>query len=181
MRLAHILNVSLDALVLGGTEKRMEQDVRVLPIPVERDEKTERISAVSTKAAAGYASGLGDPEWIAALPHFALPLPEVPQDRTLRFFQIEGDSMLPLPNGTWILAEFVERMENMGGGLPYIISTTGDGLLFKRVENRLESQGNFLLVSNNPQFDPYPYAPVDIREAWKAIGWFSTDWPETSS
>ena len=170
VRLAHILNVSLDALVLGGTEKRMEQDVRVLPIPVERDEKTERISAVSTKAAAGYASGLGDPEWIAALPHFALPLPEVPQDRTLRFFQIEGDSMLPLPNGTWILAEFVERMENMGGGLPYIISTTGDGLLFKRVENRLESQGNFLLVSNNPQFDPYPYAPVDIREAWKAIG-----------
>ena len=89
--------------------------------------------------------------------------------------------MLPLPNGTWILAEFVERMENMGGGQPYIISTTGDGLLFKRVENRLESQGNFLLVSNNPQFDPYPYAPVDIREAWKAIGWFSTDWPETSS
>ena len=168
VRLAHILNVSLDALVLGGTEKRMEQDVRVLPIPVERDEKTERISAVSTKAAAGYASGLGDPEWIAALPHFALPLPEVPQDRTLRFFQIEGDSMLPLPNGTWILAEFVERMENMGGGQPYIISTTGDGLLFKRVENRLESQGNFLLVSNNPQFDPYPYAPVDIREAWKA-------------
>ena len=181
VRLAHILNVSLDALVLGGTEKHMEQDVRVLPIPVERDEKTERISAVSTKAAAGYASGLGDPEWIAALPHFALPLPEVPQDRTLRFFQIEGDSMLPLPNGTWILAEFVERMENMGGGQPYIISTTGDGLLFKRVENRLESQGNFLLVSNNPQFDPYPYAPVDIREAWKAIGWFSTDWPETSS
>ena len=57
VRLAHILNVSLDALVLGGTEKRMEQDVRVLPIPVERDEKTERISAVSTKAAAGYASG----------------------------------------------------------------------------------------------------------------------------
>ncbi len=181
VRLAHILDVSLDALVLGGTEGRMEQDVRVLPIPVDRDEKSERISAVSAKAAAGYASGLGDPEWIAALPHFSLPLPEVPQDRTLRFFQIDGDSMLPLPSGTWVLAEFVEQMEHMGGGRPYIISTKGDGLLFKRVENRLDREGDFMLVSNNAQFAPYPYDPSQIREAWRAIGWFSTDWPQTSA
>ena len=32
VRLAHVLDVSLDALVLGGTERRMEQDVRVLPL-----------------------------------------------------------------------------------------------------------------------------------------------------
>ena len=73
VRLAHVLDVSLDALVLGGTERRMEQDVRVLPIPVDRGSDRERITAVSVKAAAGYAAGLGDPEWIAALPHFSLP------------------------------------------------------------------------------------------------------------
>lgn len=181
VRLAHVLNVSLDALVLGGTETPMEQDVRVLPIPVDRDEKMERISAVSTKAAAGYAAGLADPEWVAALPHFALPLPEVPQDRTLRFFQIEGDSMLPLPSGTWVLAEFVERMQDIGSGRPYILSTKEDGLLFKRVENRLDREGDFLCVSNNPAFTPYTLSPEEIREAWRAIGWFSTDWPQTSA
>lgn len=181
VRLAHVLDVSLDALVLGGTEKRMEQDIRVLPIPVEKEGSQERITAVSTKAAAGYAAGLGDPEWIASLPHFSLPLPDIPQDRTLRFFQIEGESMLPLPNGTWVLAEYVESMERMGGGRPYIISTKEDGLLFKRVENRLDREGDFLFVSNNPTFDPYSYAPTEIREAWRAIGWFSTDWPRTSA
>ncbi len=181
VRLAHVLDVSLDALVLGGTENRMEQDIRVLPIPVEKESDRERISAVSIKAAAGYTAGLGDPEWIAALPHFSLPLPNIPQDRTLRLFQIEGESMLPLPDGTWVLAEFVENLDQMGSGRPYIISTKGDGLLFKRVENRMDREGDFLFVSNNPTFDPYPYDPREIREAWRAIGWFSTDWPHTSA
>lgn len=181
VRLAHVLDVSLDALVLGGTENRMEQDIRVLPIPVEKGEYRERITAVSIKAAAGYATGLSDPEWIATLPHFSLPLPNIPQDRTLRFFQIEGESMLPLPDGTWVLAEFVERLDQMGSGRPYIISTKGDGLLFKRVENRMDREGDFLFVSNNPAFDPYAYDPREIQEAWRAIGWFSTDWPRTSA
>jgi len=110
-----------------------------------------------------------------------LPLPEVPQDRTLRFFQIEGDSMLPLPSGTWVLAEFVERMQDIGSGRPYILSTKEDGLLFKRVENRLDREGDFLCVSNNPAFTPYTLSPEEIREAWRAIGWFSTDWPQTSA
>ncbi len=181
VRLAHVLDVSLDALVLGGTERRMEQDIRVLPIPVDRESDRERITAVSVKAAAGYAAGLGDPEWIASLPHFSLPLPEVPADRTLRFFQIEGDSMLPLPSGTWVLCEFMETLGQLGGGRPYILSTKNDGLLFKRVENRLDREGDFLLVSNNPAFDSYAYPPEEIREAWRAIGWFSTDWPQTSA
>lgn len=181
VRLAHVLDVSLDALVLGGAESPMEQDVRVLPILVDRDSDGERITAVSVKAAAGYAAGLTDPEWLSALPHFDLPIPEVPRDRTLRFFQIEGDSMLPLPSGTWILCEFVERLDQMGGGRPYIVSTREDGLLFKRVENRLDREGDFLFISNNPAYEPYPYSPAGIREAWRAIGWFSTDWPQTSA
>ena len=65
------------------------------PIARGPEHRCERITAVSTKAAAGYAEGFGDPEWVSALPTFDLPLPGVPRDRTLRFFQIEGDSMLP--------------------------------------------------------------------------------------
>jgi len=181
VRLAHALDLSLDALVLGGEAKPLEQDIRILPILVDREAESERISAVSAKAAAGYATGITDPEWVASLPHFSLPLPEVPSDRTLRFFQIEGDSMLPLPSGTWVLSEFVERPEHIGGGRPYILSTREDGLLFKRVENRLDREGDFLLVSNNPAFAPYAIAADQVREAWRAIGWFSTDWPNTSA
>ena len=89
--------------------------------------------------------------------------------------------MLPLPSGTWVLCEFMETLGQLGGGRPYVLSTKDDGLLFKRVENRLDREGDFLLVSNNPAFDSYAYPPEEIREAWRAIGWFSTDWPQTSA
>ena len=177
IRLAHILKVSLDTLVLGGSQRPMEQDLRILPIPTDRKTGEERITAVSTKAAAGYTAGFGDPEWIGNLPTFDLPLPEVPQDRTLRFFQIEGDSMLPLPSGTWVLCAYVERLEDVGSGRPYVIATQEDGLVFKRVENRLDQEGDLLLTSNNPLFAPYAIGPSKVQEAWRAIGWFSTIWP----
>jgi len=104
-------------------------------------------------------------------------LPEVPQDRTLRFFQIEGDSMLPLPSGTWVLCAYVECLEDVGSGRPYVIATQEDGLVFKRVENRLDQEGDLLLTSNNPLFAPYAIGPSKVKEAWRAIGWFSTIWP----
>lgn len=177
VRLAHTLDVSLDTLVLGGASHPMDQDLRVLPVPVDRESDRERITAVSTKAAAGYAEGFGDPEWVAALPTFDLPLPGVPRDRTLRFFQIEGDSMLPIPSGSWILGTYVERLADVGSGRPYIVATKEDGLLFKRVENRMDLEGDLWMVSNNPGFAPYSVDPASVREAWRAIGWFSTDWP----
>lgn len=180
VRLAHTLDVSLDTLVLGGTTRPMEHDLRILPIPVDRDSKSERITAVSTRAAAGYTRGHGDPEWIAELPTFDLPLPEVPKDRTLRFFQIEGDSMLPLPSGTWVLCAFVEKLDDIGGGRPYVIATKEEGLVFKRVENRMDLQGDLQLVSNNPMFAPFSLMPNEVQEAWRAVGWFSTDWPTGS-
>lgn len=85
--------------------------------------------------------------------------------------------MLPLPSGTWVLCAFVERLDQVGGGRPYIVVTREDGLVFKRVENRLDEEGDLLMVSNNPQFAPFSLAPEGIREAWRAIGWFSTVWP----
>ena len=57
------------------------------------------------------------------------------------------------------------------------MATRDDGLLFKRVENRMDVQGDLWMVSNNPGFAPYSVDPASVREAWRAIGWFSTDWP----
>lgn len=181
VRLAHSLDVSLDTLVLGGATHPMEQDLRILPVPVDRSGDDERITAVSTKAAAGYAEGFGDPEWVSALPTFDLPLPGVPRDRTLRFFQIEGDSMLPIPSGSWILCSYVERLGDVGSGRPYIVATREDGLLFKRVENRMDLEGDLWMVSNNPGYASYSIEPGQIQEVWRAIGWFSTDWPGGSA
>ena len=148
VRLAHTLDVSLDTLVLG-----------VPSIPSNRTcaccdsrgpgHRSRTHLRSQHQGAAGYADGYGDPEWWRSCPPRPAP-PGVPRDRTLRFFQIEGDSMLPIPSGSWILCTHVERMEDVGSGRPHIVATRDDGLLFKRVENRMDVQGDLWMVSNNP-------------------------------
>ena len=176
VRLAHTLDVSLDTLVLGGTPHPMEHDLRVLPIAVDREAMQERITAVSTKAAAGYAQGFGDPEWVSALPTFDLPLPEVPQDRTLRFFQIEGDSMLPLPSGAWILCAFVERLDRCRQWAPLHRGHAGRWPCLQ-TGGEPHGPGRRPLDGLQQPASPRTRSNPEIQEVWRAIGWFSTDWP----
>lgn len=176
--MAQRFNVSLDTLVVGAADQPMENAPRVLTVTVDRTSDSERIAVVPQKAAAGYTQGFADPEWMEGLEHFALPFPEIPQFRTLRMFQIEGDSMLPVPSGSYILGSFVESLDGVGGGRPYIIVTKEDGLVFKRVDNKMDEGGELMLISNNPLYEPYPLSPNKVMEAWRAIGYFSTEWPE---
>jgi transcriptional regulator with XRE-family HTH domain len=176
--MAQRFEVSIDTLVIGGVEQPMENAPRILAVPVDRDSDAERIAVVPHKAAAGYTQGFADPEWMEGLEHFSLPFPEIPQYRTLRMFQIEGDSMLPVPSGSYILGSFVESLEGVGGGRPYIVVTQEDGMVFKRIDNQMDEGGELMMISNNPLYEPYPLAPGKVVEVWRAIGYFSTEWPE---
>ena len=176
--MAQRFGVSIDTLVVGGAEQPMEANLRVLTVPVDRSTESERIAVVPHKAAAGYTQGFADPEWMEGLEHFSLPFPEIPQYRTLRMFQIEGDSMLPVPSGSYILGSFVESLDGVGGGRPYIVVTKEDGMVFKRIDNQMDEGGELMMISNNPLYEPYPLAPSKVVEVWRAIGYFSTEWPE---
>src|SRR5690606_38332737 len=79
--------------------------VRVLSITVDGDDK-ENIELVPIKASAGYLNGYADPEYIAELPKFSLPMF---RQGTYRAFEIKGDSMLPLQSGSVVIAEYVEN------------------------------------------------------------------------
>ena len=112
------------------------------------------------------------------LPVFNLPLKEVSPNVTYRMFQIEGESMLPVPSGSYILSDFVEDWRSIGGMRPYIVVTRTEGVVFKRVENRLDTEtGDFLLISDNPDFAPFVAKPEDIVEVWRARGYLAFDWP----
>uniref|UniRef100_A0A0N4Z8L8 HTH cro/C1-type domain-containing protein n=1 Tax=Parastrongyloides trichosuri TaxID=131310 RepID=A0A0N4Z8L8_PARTI len=82
-----------DVYMMGG-------NIRVLAISVDKKNK-ENVEYVPIKAKAGYASGYNDPEFIANLPKFSIPhLP----NGTFRMFPIVGDSMLPIAEGSDIIA-----------------------------------------------------------------------------
>lgn len=180
---AEQFGVSVDQLMFGSSENRLTQRIqgqsmRVLTVATDPSGDRERVAIVPEKAAAGYLDGYGDPEFVRALPTFDLPLPEVSAQSTYRLFQIEGESMLPIPSGSYILADFVEDWRTVGGMRPYIVVTRNEGVVFKRVENRLDTgNADFLLISDNPDFAPFVAPPHDIVEIWRARGYLAFDWP----
>lgn len=181
--ISHFFKVSIDDLLendLSQSEVKQTKDfgnndLRVLPIVVDK-EQNERISLVPIQAAAGYLNGYADPEFIEELPHFNLPIPAFSQG-TYRAFQIKGDSMLPLQSGTILLAEFLENWNWIQDEACYIIVSKNDGLVYKRVINKLEEKNLLELHSDNPAYEPYEIQGAELLEIWKAKAYLSFDLP----
>jgi len=178
---AEFFGVSVDALLKGdesGERRARGTSLRVLSVPVDAASDEERVAVVPVKAAAGYLDGYGDPDYVQGLPTFGLPLPEVNPNLTHRLFQIEGESMLPIPSGSYILSTYEEDWHRAGGMRPYIVVTRNDGVVFKRIENRLDSEHKDLwLISDNPDYPPYSVKPSEVVEVWRARGYLAFNWP----
>lgn len=184
LAMADLLGVSADAMMRGvdpqeAQENRTSgQQLRVLTVPVNPETSEEHVAVVPVRAAAGYLAGYGDPDFVQMLPTFDLPIPEVSPYRTYRLFQIEGDSMLPIPSGSYILASFEPDWNHSGGMRPYVVVTRNDGIVFKRIENRLDTdQKDFRMISDNPDYPPYSVHPDEISEVWRAQAYLAFDWP----
>jgi transcriptional regulator with XRE-family HTH domain len=181
LAISDIFGVSADALMRGKrkpADRTSGKDMRILTIPVGKESGEEHVAVVPVRAAAGYLDGYGDPEFIQNLPVFDLPIPEVSPYRTYRLFQIEGESMLPVPSGSYILASYEPDWNHAGGMRPYIVVTRNEGIIFKRIENRLDGEGHdFRMISDNPDFPPFLVNPEDISEVWRAQAYLAFDWP----
>jgi transcriptional regulator with XRE-family HTH domain len=184
-------NMSIDTLLkmdipklsesqLGELERGYDayirgSNLRVLATTV-NSENRENIELVNEKAKAGYTTGYADPEFIGELPVFNLPF--LSEKKKYRTFQLKGDSMLPIPEGSWVTGEFVQDWMNILTGKAYIVFTMNDGIVFKIVENNLKKEGKLILYSLNPVYEPYEVHVNDIREVWKFVNYISNELPD---
>lgn len=190
--MANFFGITLDQLisedlaeVAGAHIRERERDIdrtdykgrklRVLSITLDKTDR-ENIELVPDKAAAGYQAGYADPEYLEELPRFQLPI--LPTG-TYRAFEITGDSMLPLTSGSIIIGEYVENWENIKDGLCYIVVGENEGIVYKRVQNRIEEDGLLYLHSDNPSYPPYPVKIEDVMEVWRAKAYISMDFPDS--
>ena len=150
-------------------------NLRILATTVNSD-NVENIELVNERAKAGYTSGYADPEYIKILPTFHLPF--LSKEKKYRTFQISGDSMLPIPNGAYITAEFIQNWEIIRDKQPYVILTLNDGIVFKIAENKIKTAQKLTLHSLNELYDPYDIHVSNIREVWKFVNYISPDIPE---
>jgi transcriptional regulator with XRE-family HTH domain len=189
--LSNYFKISIDTLIKVDLSKLAESELcqlekgydvfitgsklRVLTTTVDRN-NDENIELVNESAKAGYRSGYADPEFIRVLPTFQIPF--LSKDKKYRTFQINGDSMLPIPDKSWVTGEFVQNWNTVRNNFPYIILTLDDGIVFKIIENKLQSEQKLTMHSLNPLYEPYDVHVKDIREIWKFIHYISPELPE---
>ena len=149
--------------------------IRILATTVD-NENNENIEVVNQKARAGYRAGFADPDYIKILPTFHMPF--LSKEKKYRTFQITGDSMLPIPDGSWVTGEFIQNWNLIRDGHPYIILTLDDGIVFKVVTNRIKQFGRLSMNSLNPLYDSYDIDVKDVREVWKFVHYISSALPE---
>jgi transcriptional regulator with XRE-family HTH domain len=179
--LSVFFGVKIDDLINRDLSRGFKEDVdikgaglRILTTVVDRNDQ-EMITIVPVKASAGYMSGYGDREYIGQLPRFSFPVPELGHERTRRVFQIRGDSMLPVLPGSYVLCEYLQDWTELIDGATFILLTLNDGIVYKRVYNKMSQSNELILKSDNPDYRPYTIKIEEVSEIWKAIGVISFD------
>lgn len=173
--LAQLSESQLSELERGNDIFIKGANLRILATTVNTS-NNDNIELVPEKAKAGYATGFADPEYIKELPVFTLPF--LSKNKKYRTFQLKGDSMLPIPDGSWVTGEFVQDWNTIITGHGYIIFTVDDGIVFKIAENRIIEDGKLILYSLNPMYDPYEVTVSEIKEIWKFVNYISAEIPE---
>lgn len=186
IKFSRFFKVTIDKLVtldlstisdfyLRELEKGFDTDItgkklRVLTTTIDA-ENNDNVELVPAKAKAGYTAGYADPEFIRVLPTFHLPF--LSKSKKYRAFQISGDSMPPVADGSYVTGEYIQNWESIKNGQPYIIVTKDDGVVFKIVYNKIEENQHLTLCSTNPLYSPYDVHIADVLEVWKFINFMS--------
>lgn len=129
-------------------------------------EGNENVIMVPHYAQAGYLNGYGDPEYLEMLPSYRLPKLT---NGTFRMFEVKGHSMNPtLHDGAIAVGEWCESYKDIIDDQVYIVVTKNDGIVIKRVLNRIHKYGNLYLKSDNRiEYPSFSVKPNEIVELWK--------------
>ena len=149
--------------------------LRVLTTTIDSNNR-ENIELVGHKAKAGYTAGYNDPEFISGLPTFQLPF--LSREKKYRMFQLDGDSMLPIPDKAHIIGEFLHDWNEIKDGHAYVFLTKEDGIVFKVAYNQIRKKKNILLRSLNPIYKPYEMDIHNVLEVWSFVNYFSSELPD---
>lgn len=135
----------------------------------------ENMVLVPVRARAGYLNGYGDTEFISQLPSYRLPNFT---NGTYRMFEVQGLSMHNTFNDKDILiTKFIESLDFIKDDRIYVVVTKSEGVVVKRVLNRVNTDGKLILKSDNyKERELYPnmvISPEDVLEIWYCVAYMS--------
>jgi transcriptional regulator with XRE-family HTH domain len=164
-----LINVELSKIPLNSLLK-MEDNRILLPITVDKSGQ-DYIEILPYKAKAGYLSGYSDPEFIENLQQMHLPFLSKGKYRA---FPIEGDSMPPHNEKSFIVGRYIEKLTDIKEGKTYVVLSKNDGVVYKRIFKKPRQQNIFLLHSDNAVYKTYEVQASEILEIWEHVCSFCT-------
>jgi len=167
-KMIELFDISMEDLVsknLAETTVKDDYTSRRLLMKLNSNAKEHSIVFVPLKASAGYLNGYADPEFLDELNTFTLPMIA---PGNYRAFEIVGDSMLPTPSGSVVIAEKEESFDNIKPTNAYILLSKNEGIVYKRI-NKVNESEELALISDNPIYQPYKVKYTDVLEMWKAV------------
>lgn len=166
-------HISIDLLLTVDLSKVNIDDLLELSdnrivLPIKVDTSGENLVEIIThKAKAGYASGgYADYNFISELDHIHLPW--LNKNEKFRTFPIDGDSMPPHNNKSFIIGKYVEKLGDVIDGKTYVLITKQREIVYKRLNKN--GKNNFILNSDNSFYSPYEVKYSDIAEIWEYVG-----------
>ena len=167
-KIVALFDISMEDLVSTDLSKVKTNDdytSRRFLMKLHTNAKNQSIVFVPLKASAGYLNGYADPEFLDELNTFTLPMIA---PGNYRAFEISGDSMLPTPSGSVVIAEKEENFDNIKPTNAYILLSKNEGIVYKRI-NKINETKELALISDNPVYQPYKVKYTDVLEMWKAV------------
>lgn len=168
LKISRYYHVSIDLLLSVDLRRIPLKELMELPdnriiLPVVVDgAKENKIEIVPHKASMGYLDGYTDPQYIENLQTISLPF--LGQGK-FRAFPVEGDSMPPHKDGSYIIGKYVERIGDLKKGKGYIFITRNEGMTYKKLDH---VAGDHLLVrADNEFYAPYKIPLTDVLELWE--------------
>lgn len=149
--------------------------LRINMIKAEIPRNETSVYLIHQRASAGYTAGFADAS-LEDMPAYRLPF--LAKGKDYRIFEIIGDSMLPLQEGSLIVAEKLDKLQDVKNGEVCIVVGINEGVVLKRVYNELKKNGTLLLKSENPAYAPYHIAIEEVHELWRFTAYISNTFPE---
>jgi transcriptional regulator with XRE-family HTH domain len=170
IKISEYFHIAIDALVRGDLRKtnldglmKIGKNRILFPILLD-NEGNDMVELIPLKASAGYLKGYADPEYIEKLPQMRLPFLPTGKHRA---FPIKGDSMPPIREGSFVIAKYLEKLEEVKPGHTYIVVTKNDGLSYKRIMNYHKKEATLELHSDNKIYQPYKVKLDEVLELWE--------------
>lgn len=168
VKISRYFHVSIDLLVSVDLRRISLKEIMELPdnrilLPIKVDAGgTHAIEIIPHKASMGYLGGYNDPEYIENLQTISLPFLG---SGKFRAFPVEGDSMPPHKEGSFIVGKYVERLSDLKKGKGYVFITRNEGMTYKKIE-KINTEALVVRADNN-FYQPYSIHLQDLLEIWE--------------